>query len=74
MINFKYDHSKITTQDDLTISVADLRDLLNCINMDADHETVDAELGAILSGINRKNRLESGTVWYENVANKQQKL
>lgn len=57
MIDFLYDHDKITTTDELKISVADLRDLINCVNMNPENEVVFTELNVILDGVKRKNRM-----------------
>ena len=59
--DFVYNKDVLTTQDDLQISVADLRDLVNASQMN-DEMAQWAELKMVLCSIVRKNRLPIGAV------------
>ena len=58
---FIYDKSTVTTQDELTVSVADLRDLVQAFSIGNDAQQIQ-ELKVILESIVRKNRLLPGAV------------
>jgi hypothetical protein len=60
-MNFVYSQENITTQDDLIISVADLRDIVNSAFLNNRELTV-AEISAVLQGVERKNRLPVNTL------------
>jgi len=59
--DFVYNKNVLTTQDDLQISVADLRDLVNASQMN-DEMAQWAELKMVLCSIVRKNRLPTGAI------------
>lgn len=60
-VEFNYDKSQLTTQDELIVSVADLRDLIQAFIIENDAQKVQ-ELKTILESIVRKNRLLPGAV------------
>lgn len=55
-MKFEYDRKIISTTDDLQISVADLRDLINAIGL-LDKSVAVQEVGNVLRCIEHKNRL-----------------
>ncbi|WP_139794298.1 hypothetical protein [Chromobacterium violaceum] len=59
--DFVYNKDVLTTQDELQISVADLRDLVNASQMQ-DEMAKWAELKMVLASIVRKNKLPTGAV------------
>jgi hypothetical protein len=60
-VEFNYDKNIVTTQDELIVSVADLRDLVQAFIIENDGQKVQ-ELKIILESIVRKNRLLPGAV------------
>ncbi len=60
-VEFNYDKSQLTSIDELTVSVADLRDLLQAFTIGNDAQKIQ-ELKIILESIVRKNRLLPGAV------------
>lgn len=60
-MNFVYNKNIITTQDELLVSVADLRDLVQAFTIGNDAQKIQ-ELKIILDSIVRKNRLLPGAV------------
>lgn len=60
-MNFVYNKNIITTQDELLVSVADLRDLVQAFTIGNDAQQIQ-ELKIILESIVRKNRLLPGAV------------
>ncbi|MFZ6847263.1 hypothetical protein [Undibacterium sp. RuRC25W] len=60
-MNFVYNKNIITTQDELLVSVADLRDLVQAFTIGNDAQKIQ-ELKMILESIVRKNRLLPGAV------------
>jgi hypothetical protein len=60
-VEFNYDKSQLTSIDELTVSVADLRDLVQAFTIENDAQKVQ-ELKTILESIVRKNRLLPGAV------------
>lgn len=62
-MEFIYNDKKISTLDEIKISVADLRDLIQAGELLAvNEEQAIAEYRLIVEGILRKNRLPVGTV------------
>ena len=55
-IEFIYDKSQLTTIDEISVSVADLRDLVQALNIQNEAQKLQ-ELKTILDGVVRKNRL-----------------
>ena len=53
---FDYDRAKVSTTDQITVSIADLRDLVNASFL-ADKVGVVLEVSEVLKGIQHKNRL-----------------
>jgi hypothetical protein len=60
-VEFNYDKSQLTSIDELTVSVADLRDLVQAFTIGNDSQKIQ-ELKIILESIVRKNRLLPGAV------------
>ena len=60
-VEFNYDKSQLTSIDELTVSVADLRDLVQAFTIENDAQKVQ-ELKTILESIVRKNRLLPGAL------------
>ena len=60
-VEFNYDKSQLTSIDELTVSVADLRDLVQAFSIGNDAQQIQ-ELKVILESIVRKNRLLPGAV------------
>ncbi len=60
-VEFNYDKSQLTSIDELTVSVADLRDLVQAFTIRNDSHKIK-ELIIILESIVRKNRLLPGAV------------
>ena len=61
---FIYDKNTLTTQDDLLISVADLRDVIQAFTISNEAQRLQ-ELQLILESIVRKNKLPSGALGVE---------
>ncbi|HDR9102495.1 TPA: hypothetical protein QDA86_005924, partial [Burkholderia vietnamiensis] len=60
-MDFLYNNEFVSTQDEIKISVADLRDLIQAGELLAEHsEQAIKEYRMILEGILRKNRLPHG--------------
>ena len=55
-IEFIYDKNQLTTIDEISVSVADLRDLVQALNIQNEAQKLQ-ELKTILDGVVRKNRL-----------------
>ena len=60
-VEFNYDKSQLASIDELTVSVADLRDLVQAFTIGNDSQKIQ-ELKIILESIVRKNRLLPGAV------------
>ena len=60
-MNFIYNKEKLTTQDDLLLSVADLRDVIQAFTISNEVQRLQ-ELQLILESIVRKNKLPSGAL------------
>ncbi|MFZ6673695.1 hypothetical protein [Undibacterium sp. Xuan67W] len=60
-VEFNYDKSQLTSIDELTVSVADLRDLVQAFTIGSDAQKIQ-ELKIILESVVRKNRLLPGAV------------
>ena len=60
-VEFNYDKSQLASIDELTVSVADLRDLIQAFTIGNDAQKIQ-ELKMILESIVRKNRLLPGAV------------
>ena len=60
-VEFNYDKSQLTSIDELTVSVADLRDFVQAFTIGNDAQKIQ-ELKIILESIVRKNRLLPGAV------------
>jgi hypothetical protein len=60
-VEFNYDKSQLTSINDLVVSVADLRDLVQAFTIENDAQKIQ-ELKIILESIVRKNRLLPGAV------------
>lgn len=60
-VEFYYDKSQLTSIDELTVSVADVRDLIQAFILENDAQKIQ-ELKIILESIVRKNRLLPGAV------------
>lgn len=63
-IEFFYDKKKLTTQDDLLVSVADLRDVIQAFTIPNEAQRLQ-ELQLILESIVRKNKLPPGSLSIE---------
>ena len=60
-VEFNYDKSQLASIDELTVSVADLRDLVQAFTIGNDAQKI-LELKIVLESIVRKNRLLPGAV------------
>ena len=60
-IEFIYDKNQLTTLDEISVSVADLRDLVQALNIQNEAQKLQ-ELKTILDSVARKNRLLPGAV------------
>ena len=60
-VEFNYDKSQLNSVNELTVSVADLRDLVQAFTIGNDAQKIQ-ELKIILESIVRKNRLLPGAV------------
>lgn len=60
-VEFNYDKSQLTSINELTVSVADLRDIVQAFTIGNDAQKIQ-ELKIILESIVRKNRLLPGAV------------
>ena len=60
-VEFNYDKSQLTSINELTVSVVDLRDLVQAFTIGNDAQKIQ-ELKIILESIVRKNRLLPGAV------------
>ena len=58
-VEFNYDKSQLTSINELTVSVADLRDIVQAFTIGNDAQKIQ-ELKIILESIVRKNRLLPG--------------
>ncbi len=63
-MNFIYNKEKLTTQDDLLLSVADLRDVIQAFTISNEVQRLQ-ELQLILESIVRKNKLPTGSLGVE---------
>jgi hypothetical protein len=63
-VKFFYDKNKLTTQDDLLVSVADLRDVIQAFSIPNEGQRLQ-ELQLILESVMRKNKLPSGSLGVE---------
>ena len=63
-VEFFYDKDKLTTQDDLLVSVADLRDVIQAFVISNEAQRLQ-ELQLILESIVRKNKLPAGSLGVE---------
>ena len=60
-VEFNYDKSQLTSINELTVSVADLRDMVQAFTIGNDAQKIQ-ELKIILESIVRKNRLLPGAI------------
>ena len=60
-VEFNYDKSQLTSINELTVSVADLRDIVQAFTIGNDAQKI-LELKIVLESIVRKNRLLPGAV------------
>ena len=60
-MNFHYDKNILTTQSDLQVSVADLRDFIQSFTIPNDAQRLK-ELQVVLESIERKNGLKAGAL------------
>ena len=58
---FQYDKNTLTTQSELLVSVADLRDLVQAFIISDDAQRLQ-ELQTVLASIVRKNKLPNGSL------------
>ena len=63
-MNFIYDKNALTTQDELLVSVADLRDVIQAFTISNEVQRLQ-ELQLILESIVRKNKLPTGSLGVE---------
>ncbi|MCA0175660.1 MAG: hypothetical protein LCH73_05135 [Proteobacteria bacterium] len=63
-VKFFYDKNKLTTQDELLVSVADLRDVVQAFSIPNEGQRLQ-ELQLILESVMRKNKLPSGSLGVE---------
>lgn len=63
-MKFIYEKKTLTTQDDLLLSVADLRDVIQAFTIPNEGQRLQ-ELQLILESIVRKNKLPSGSLGVE---------
>lgn len=60
-MNFTYDRNSLTTQSELVVSVADLRDVIQAFNIPDENQRLQ-ELQVVLASIVRKNKLPNGSL------------
>lgn len=60
-IEFNYDRNTLTTQSELLVSVADLRDLVQAFTITDEAQRL-RELQTVLASIVRKNKLPNGSL------------
>ena len=63
-VEFFYNKNKLTTQDDLLVSVADLRDVIQAFTIPDEAQRLQ-ELQLILESIVRNNKLPPGSLGVE---------
>ena len=63
-MKFTYEKKTLTTQDDLLLSVADLRDVIQAFTISNEGQRLQ-ELQLIIESIVRKNKLPSGSLGVE---------
>lgn len=63
-MNFTYNKDEVTTQSELLVSVADLRDMIQAIAI-SDEAQRHHELQVVLASIVRKNKLPLGSLGVE---------
>ena len=63
-VKFFYNKNKLTTQDELLVSVADLRDTIQAFTISDEVQRLQ-ELQLILESIVRKNKLPAGSLGVE---------
>ncbi len=63
-MNFHYDKNTLTTQSELLVSVADLRDLVQAFTIANEAQRLQ-ELQVVLASIVRKNKLPTGSLSVE---------
>ena len=63
-MNFIYNKENLTTQDQLLVSVADLRDVIQAFTIPDEAQRLQ-ELQLILESVMRKNKLPSGSLGVE---------
>lgn len=63
-MDFNYDKKILTTQSDLQMSVADLRDVIQAFTISDEAQRIK-ELQVVLESIVRKNRLKPGALSVE---------
>lgn len=63
-VEFHYDKNTLTTQDELLVSVADLRDVIQAFSIKNESQR-HQELQFILESIVRKNKLPRGSLSVE---------
>ena len=63
-VEFFYDKDKLTTQNELLVSVADLRDVIQAFTISNEVQRLQ-ELQLILESIMKKNKLPSGALGVE---------
>ena len=63
-MNFTYDKGAATTQSELLVSVADLRDLVQAFTIPDEAQRLH-ELQVVLASIVRKNKLPNGSLVVE---------
>ena len=63
-MNFTYDKGAATTQSELLVSVADLRDVVQAITIPDEAQRLQ-ELQVVLASIVRKNKLPTGSLSVE---------
>ena len=60
-IEFHYDKDTVTTQSELLVSVADLRDVIQAFNIPDEDQRLQ-EIQVVLASIVRKNKLPNGSL------------
>ena len=63
-VGFHYDKNFVTTQSDLQVSVADLRDVIQAFSIPDDAQRLQ-ELQVVLESIVRKNKLPTSSLSVE---------
>ena len=63
-VKFFYDKNKLTTQEELLVSVADLRDVIQAFTIPNEVQRLQ-ELQLILESIVRRNKLPAGSLGVE---------